>query len=25
MIEEGAEQPYFLLWVANAELLARVK
>lgn len=25
LIEEGAEQPYFLLWIANAELLARVR
>ena len=25
LIEEGAEQPYFLLWIADAELLARVK
>jgi len=24
LIEEGAAQPYFLLWIANAELLARV-
>ena len=25
LIEEGAPQPYFLLWIANAELLARVQ
>lgn len=25
LIEEGAKEPYFLMWIANAELLARVK
>jgi hypothetical protein len=25
LIEEGADQPYFLVWIANDELLAQVK